>query len=105
MKVSAALDETIASLDRLNESRRARVEADRAVLAGMVARLDDVIPPDVEDFAAEPRRQRPAEPQPAAPDGSWPFDGPPIQDGRPGHEFTGALRQKLIAQALEKGDW
>jgi hypothetical protein len=104
--ISDDIEATIAGLEQLHETTRARHAADREALAAIVANLDT--PWGAEDdepaFAPEPRRQRPAEPQP---DGSWPstFDEPQIADGRPGHAFSGALRQKLLDEARAKVDW
>ena len=104
-RISESIEETLAQLDALHQGTRERRVADFAALQAIVAGLDGPIVDEEEPAAFEPRRRRPAEPPPAAPDGSWPFDEPPIQDGRPGHQFTGALRQKLIAEALDKGNW
>ena len=106
-RISESIEETIAQLDAVHAPIRERKAAAFAKLEAIVSNLDAIPPPlenDEAAFAPEPRRRRPAEPQPAQP-GLWPFDEPEIQDGREAHRFTGALGQKLIAEALKKSDW
>jgi hypothetical protein len=101
--ISDDIDATLAQLEGLRGRAEARKAGDFAKLASIVAGIDQVIPELVDEYEPmEPLPRRPDDsrrPSPA-PGG---FEEPPIQDGRPGHQFSGALRAKLVREALDKG--
>ena len=103
--IADSIDATLAALDNLHAGERARKAETFGKLQAIVANLDTVIPPMQDDYEpADLRPRRPNEPRRPSPAPGG-FDEPPIADGRPGHEFTGALRAKLVREALDKGNW
>jgi hypothetical protein len=103
--ISDDIENTLAQLNELHAGERIRRAEMFAGLQAVVANRDTVVPPmqdDYEEIVPQLRRpDGPRRPSPA-PGG---FEEPPIQDGRPGHEFSGALRAKLVRDALDKGNW
>jgi hypothetical protein len=104
--ISDDIDATLEALNNLHAGELARKAETFGKLQAIVANLDAVIPPMQDDYeAAELRPRRRDDPRSAPPQTGDGFGEVPIQDGRPGHEFSGKLRAKLVAEALDKGHW
>jgi hypothetical protein len=104
MSISDDIEATLAQLGNLHAADQARKAGDLAKLAAIVAGIDQVIPPLVDDY--EPivpmfgRREEPRQ----APVGDG-FGETPLPHGREGHELGPEVRRKLIAEIQNKGNW